>query len=145
MMSTGHKAGAKSGAVYAVEGHPQRWFILGILCTCLVLIVAAVSSLNIAIPSIQQSLDASQTELQWIIDSYALVFAGLLLPAGALGDRYGRKWTLLIGLGIYGVTAVVAATSDSAVQLIAMRSVAGVGRALIMPATLSLLTSVFHP
>jgi EmrB/QacA subfamily drug resistance transporter len=130
---------------YAAEGHPQRWFILGILCTCLVLIVAAVSSLNIAIPSIQESLDATQTELQWIIDSYALVFAGLLLPAGALGDRYGRKWTLLIGLGIYAVTAVIAALSDSATQLIAMRAVMGVGAALIMPATLSLLTSVFAP
>ena len=82
-------------ADHSATGHPQRWFILGILCTCLVLIVAAVSSLNIAIPSIQESLGATQTELQWIVDSYALVFAGLLLPAGALGDRYGRKWMLL--------------------------------------------------
>jgi EmrB/QacA subfamily drug resistance transporter len=127
------------------EGHPQRWFILGILCTCLVLIVAAVSSLNIAIPSIQESLDATQTELQWIVDSYALVFAGLLLPAGALGDRYGRKWMLLGGLGIYGVAAIVAALSSNPGQLIAMRSVMGIGAALIMPATLSLLTSVFPP
>jgi EmrB/QacA subfamily drug resistance transporter len=132
-------------ADHGPEGHPRRWFILGILCTCLVLIVAAVSSLNIAIPSIQDSLDASQTELQWIIDSYALVFAGLLLPAGALGDRYGRKWMLLGGLGIYGVTAVIASASDSPAQLIAMRALAGVGAALIMPATLSLLTSVFPP
>jgi EmrB/QacA subfamily drug resistance transporter len=132
-------------ADHGAEGHPQRWFILGILCTCLVLIVAAVSSLNIAIPSIQDSLDASQTELQWIIDSYALVFAGLLLPAGALGDRYGRKWMLLGGLGVYGVTAVIASASDSPAQLIAMRALAGVGAALIMPATLSLLTSVFPP
>src|SRR5687768_15928631 len=90
---------------YSVEGHPQRWLILGILCTCLVLVVAAVSSLNIAIPTIQQALDASQTELQWIIDAYALVFAGLLLPAGALGDRYGRKLTLLLGLAMFGVAA----------------------------------------
>jgi EmrB/QacA subfamily drug resistance transporter len=132
-------------ADHAATGHPQRWFILGILCTCLVLIVAAVSSLNIAIPSIQESLGATQTELQWIVDSYALVFAGLLLPAGALGDRYGRKWMLLGGLAIYGIAAIIAAASDGAGQLIAMRSVMGVGAALIMPATLSLLTSVFAP
>jgi EmrB/QacA subfamily drug resistance transporter len=134
-----------SGADHSATGHPRRWFILGILCTCLVLIVAAVSSLNIAIPSIQRSLDASQTELQWIVDSYALVFAGLLLPAGALGDRFGRKWTLLVGLGIYGVAGIVAAMSDSPTQLIAMRSTMGIGAALIMPSTLSLLTSVFPP
>jgi EmrB/QacA subfamily drug resistance transporter len=130
---------------HSTEGHPQRWVILGILCTCLVLIVAAVSSLNIAIPSIQRSLGASQTELQWIIDSYALVFAGFLLPAGALGDRYGRKWMLLLGLAIYGVTSVLAAVADSPTQLIVMRATGGIGAALIMPATLSLLTSVFPP
>ncbi|HEX7094928.1 MAG TPA: MFS transporter, partial [Acidimicrobiales bacterium] len=127
------------------QGHPQRWFILGILCTCLVLVVAAVSSLNIAIPSIQEALDASQTELQWVVDAYALVFAGLLLPAGALGDRYGRKHTLLFGLGLFGVGSVVAATAGSATQVIFMRSVMGVGAAFIMPSTLSLLTSVFPP
>jgi EmrB/QacA subfamily drug resistance transporter len=128
---------------HSAEGHPQRWLILGILCTCLVLVVAAVSSLNIAIPTIQVALDASQTQLQWIIDAYALVFAGLLLPAGALGDRYGRKLTLLFGLAVFGVAAIVAATSDSATQLIAMRAVMGIGAAFIMPSTLSLLTSVF--
>ena len=82
-----------------ITGHPRRWLILAILCLCLVLVVARVSSLNVAIPSIQGALDASQSQLQWIIDAYALVFAGLLLPMGALGDRYGRKWTLLGGLG----------------------------------------------
>lgn len=127
------------------EGHPQRWLILGILCTCLVLVVAAVSSLNIAIPSIQEALDATQTELQWIVDAYALVFAGLLLPAGALGDRFGRKLTLLCGLALFGVAAVVASNADSATQVIVMRSVMGVGAAFIMPSTLSLLTSVFPP
>jgi EmrB/QacA subfamily drug resistance transporter len=130
---------------HSVTGHPQRWFILGILCTCLVLVVAAVSSLNIAIPTIQHSLDATQTELQWIVDAYALVFAGLLLPAGAMGDRFGRKWTLLLGLGIYGVAAIAASSSGSAAHLITMRSIMGIGAALIMPSTLSLLTSVFPP
>ena len=84
-----------------MTGHPRRWLILAILCLCLVLVVASVSSLNVAIPSIQGALDASQSQLQWIIDAYALVFAGLLLPMGALGDRFGRKWTLLGGLTLY--------------------------------------------
>ncbi|MSW91433.1 MAG: hypothetical protein F2812_07515 [Actinobacteria bacterium] len=71
-------------------GHPQRWLILGILCVCLVLVVASVSSLNIAIPKIQKTLGATQTQIQWIVDAYALVFAGLLLPARAIGDRIDR-------------------------------------------------------
>lgn len=77
-------------AVPVPTGHPQRWLILGILCVCLVLVVASVSSLNIAIPQIQKTLGATQTQIQWIVDAYALVFAGLLLPAGAIGDRIDR-------------------------------------------------------
>ncbi|CAB4996359.1 unannotated protein [freshwater metagenome] len=77
-------------AVPVPTGHPQRWLILGILCVCLVLVVASVSSLNIAIPKIQKTLGATQTQIQWIVDAYALVFAGLLLPAGAIGDRVDR-------------------------------------------------------
>ena len=77
-------------AVPVPTGHPQRWLILGILCVCLVLVVASVSSLNIAIPKIQKTLGATQTQIQWIVDAYALAFAGLLLPAGAIGDRIDR-------------------------------------------------------
>ncbi|CAB4765953.1 unannotated protein [freshwater metagenome] len=77
-------------AVPVPTGHPQRWLILGILCVCLVLVVASASSLNIAIPQIQKTLGATQTQIQWIVDAYALVFAGLLLPAGAIGDRVDR-------------------------------------------------------
>lgn len=130
-------------APHAVAGHPQRWLILGILCVCLVLIVASVSSLNIAIPPIQEALGATQTQIQWIVDSYALVFAGLLLPAGAIGDRFGRKWTLLGGLLVFAIASSVAATVESPNHLIAMRAVMGVGAAFIMPSTLSLITSVF--
>jgi EmrB/QacA subfamily drug resistance transporter len=128
-----------------MTGHPRRWLILGILCLCLVLVVASVSSLNVAIPSIQRQLGASQSQLQWILDAYALVFAGMLLPMGALGDRYGRKWTLLTGLVLYGAAAVLASRSTSPDQVIANRAVMGVGAALIMPSTLSLMTSVFPP
>jgi len=77
-------------AVPVPTGHPQRWLILGFLRVCLVLVVASVSSLNIAIPQIQKTLGATQTQIQWIVDTYALVFAGLLLPAGAIGDRIDR-------------------------------------------------------
>ncbi len=132
-----------TSATNAAVGHPRRWLILGILCVCLVLIVASVASLNIAIPPIQAALGATQTELQWIIDAYALVFAGLLLPAGAIGDRYGRKWTLLGGLTIFGLASITASSADSPTQLIALRATMGVGAAFIMPSTLSLLTSVF--
>lgn len=129
----------------AEEGHPQRWTILGILCLCLILVVASVSSLNVAIPSIVRALDADQTEQLWIIDSYGLVFAGFLLFAGALGDRYGRKKALLVGLVVFAGAAVVASQAGDPTQLIALRAVMGIGAALIMPATLSILTSVFPP
>lgn len=124
-------------------GHPDRWIILAILNLSLVLIVAGVSSLNLAIPSIQRALNASASELVWINASYSLVFAGLLLPAGALGDRYGRKPALLLGLGIFMLSALVATLSNDPGQLIALRGVMGVGAALTMPATLSIITVVF--
>jgi EmrB/QacA subfamily drug resistance transporter len=125
------------------DGHPRRWLILAILNLSLVLIVASVSSLNLAIPSIQQSLGASGAELVWINAAYALVFAGFLLPAGALGDRYGRKGALQIGLVIFIASSLVATLSKDPGQLIALRAVMGIGAALIMPATLSIITVVF--
>ncbi len=125
------------------SGHPNRWRILAIMCSCLVLVVAGVSSLNLAIPSIIGDLQPSATETLWIVDGYALVFAGLLLPAGALGDRFGRKGALLIGLAIFIAAALWAAWSGDAIWLIVARGAMGVGAALIMPATLSIIISVF--
>jgi hypothetical protein len=122
----------------------RRWLILAILNLSLVTIVIAVSSLNVAIPTIQRDLGASGTELQWIVDAYALVFAGLLLPAGALGDRFGRKGALEIGLFIFGGAALAASQATDPGQLIGLRTMMGVGAALIMPATLSILTNVFR-
>ncbi len=127
------------------EVYQRRWFLLGILCLSLVMIVMAVSSLNVALPSIQSDLGASSTMLQWILDSYALVFAGLLLVAGALGDRFGRKGILLIGLGLFGVGALVSGLASSASIVIVGRAVQGAGAAFVMPATLSLLTAIFPP
>ena len=126
-------------------GDPRRWSVLWILCGSLVLVVVSVSSLNVAIPEIQRSLGAGGSELQWIIDSYALVFAGLLLPAGAIGDRYGRREALIAGLVVFGIAAIGGMLADSSSQLIAWRGVMGAGAALIMPATLSIITAVFGP
>ena len=124
-------------------GHPRRWFILGILNLSLVLVVASVSSLNLSLPSIQRALDASAADLIWINAAYALVFAAFLLPAGALGDRFGRKGALLTGLVVFVVGALLGSTADTAGQVIAFRATMGIGAALAMPATLSILTTVF--
>jgi EmrB/QacA subfamily drug resistance transporter len=124
--------------------YQRRYWILATMCLSLVLIVATVSSVNVAIPSLASSeLNPSDTQILWIVDAYALVFAALLLPAGALGDRYGRKGALLIGLTIFAAASAASAWMTNANALIGMRAVMGVGAALIMPSTLSLLQSVF--
>jgi EmrB/QacA subfamily drug resistance transporter len=116
-----------------------------VVCIALASVVAAMSSLNVALPDVARDTHASQTQLSWIIDAYSLVFAALLLPAGAIGDRYGRRRALLIGLAIFGAGSAVAMTASSAAELIALRGVLGLGAALVMPATLSTITSTFAP
>ncbi len=125
--------------------HARRWLLLGVMCLALVMIVMSVSGLNVALPAIQRDLDTTSTALQWIVDAYSLVFAGLLLTAGALGDRFGRRRALLSGLGIFAVGALVAGVATGSAQVIAGRVVMGLGAAFIMPATLSLITTVFPP
>ena len=129
----------------ADTGHPRRWFILGILNLSLVLVVASVSSLNLSLPSIQRALDASAADLIWINAAYALMFAAFLLPAGALGDRFGRKGALLTGLVVFVVGALLGSTAATTGQVIAFRATMGIGAALAMPATLSILTAIFPP
>ena len=119
--------------------------ILISMCISLGAVVSAVSSLNVALPDIARATGASTTQLQWIVDAYALVFAGLLLPAGAIGDRLGRRGVLLVGLAIFGGGALVATQLSDAGQLIAVRAVMGVGAAMIMPTTLSIITATFPP
>jgi EmrB/QacA subfamily drug resistance transporter len=103
------------------------------------------ASLNVAIPDLVRSTHASSTQLEWIIDAYLLVFSVLLLPAGALGDRYGRRKALIAGLIIFGSASAAAMTVSSASELIFLRGLIGLGAALVMPATLSTITGTFPP
>ena len=121
----------------------RRYKTLAVLCLSLVLVVAGVSSLNVALPAIVRDLHASGTQLQWMVDGYSLAFAALLLPAGALGDRFGRKGALQLGLTAYTLAAVVSAFATNPDQLIATRVVMGLSAAFVMPATLSIVTNVF--
>lgn len=123
----------------------RRWWILVVLCTSLVIVVVGNTTLNVAIPTLQRELGAGQTQIQWIVDAYALVFAGLLFTAGAMGDRFGRKGALQAGLVTFALGSAGAGIVGSAAGVIAMRAVMGIGAAFIMPSTLSILTNVFPP
>ncbi|MEA2451489.1 MAG: hypothetical protein QOG04_199 [Actinomycetota bacterium] len=126
-------------------GFDKRWWTLWVLVLSLVIVVVGNTVLNVALPTLVRELHASSSSLQWMVDAYALVFAGLLLTAGALGDRYGRKGALQIGLVIFGAASLVSAFATSPSQIIITRAVMGIGAALVMPATLSILTWVFPP
>ena len=123
----------------------RRGAVLRVMCLALMMVVGAVAGLNVALPELARSTGASQTELQWIVAAYALAFAALLLPAGALGDRIGRKPVLAAGLGIFGLSSLAAIFLNGPGELIALRGAMGVGAALIMPVTLSVITTVFPP
>jgi EmrB/QacA subfamily drug resistance transporter len=124
--------------------HERRWLILGVLCLSLLIIVMDNTILNVAIPSLIRDLGASNSQIQWIVDSYVLVFAGLLLTTGSLSDRFGRKGALQLGIVLFGIGSAAAALSTTATQLILTRAFMGIGGALIMPSTLSILTNVFR-
>jgi EmrB/QacA subfamily drug resistance transporter len=121
----------------------RRWWTLAVLAVSLLVISLDNTILNVALPTIERDLDASAGALQWIVDSYTLVFAGLLLTMGSLGDRFGRRRALVVGLGVFGTGSLLAALAPSADALIASRALMGLGGALIMPSTLSVLTNVF--
>ena len=123
--------------------YARRWKTLAVLSLSLLIIGLDNTILNVALPSLQEHFDTSSSTLQWIVDSYLLVFAGLLLTMGTLGDRFGRKWALQAGLALFGGASLAVLFVDSADGLIVVRGVMGVGGALIMPATLSVLTNVF--
>jgi EmrB/QacA subfamily drug resistance transporter len=121
----------------------RRWWILAVLCLSVLLTVVDNTIVNVALPTISRTLSASTQDLQWIVDAYTLVFAGLLLVGGNLGDRLGRRRVLQAGLALFAVTSVAAALSRTTGELIASRAAMGVAAALIYPATLALLTNVF--
>lgn len=121
----------------------RRWLALGVLCLALLTITLDNTILNVAIPALEEDLHTSTSQLQWIIDGYTLVFAGLLLTMGSIGDRFGRKGALMVGLFIFGAGSTASAFAGDANHLIFTRSSMGIGAALIMPSTLSLLTNLF--
>jgi EmrB/QacA subfamily drug resistance transporter len=129
-------------------GHPRRWSILAVLVVSLLVVVLDNTILNVAMKTIadpHQGLGASQSQLEWAINSYTLVFAGLLFTAGILGDRLGRKRVLLTGMVLFGLASLASAYAQSPGQLIGARALMGIGGAAILPVTLSIIANVFDP
>ncbi|WP_435278245.1 MFS transporter [Rhodococcus yananensis] len=125
------------------DPYSRRWAGLAVLCLSLLIVVMANTALIVAAPSMLRELSLTSTDLQWIIDGYTVPYAALMLLCGVLGDRFGRRRALLAGLGVFAAGAVYGSLADSAVEVIAARIVMGVGAAVIMPATLSLLVAMF--
>ena len=128
------------------QGRPgsSRWFALAVLCVSILMVNLDNTVLNVALPTLVRDLQATSSQLQWIVDAYALVFGGLLLVAGSLADRVGRKCTFLVGLVAFASGSAWAAFSGSVGVLIAARASMGVGAALMMPSTLAIITGMFR-
>jgi EmrB/QacA subfamily drug resistance transporter len=131
--------------VIAPDIYAKRWWTLAVLCSSLMIVIIGNTALNVALPTLSRDLGASTSQLQWMVDAYGLVFAGFLFTGGSLGDRFGRKGTLQVGLLIFMSGSLLAALGDATWAVIAGRSVMGFGAAFVMPATLSILTNVFPP
>ncbi len=127
------------------QPYSRRWLALSVLVLSLVVIGMDNTILNVALPTLVRDLSATSSELQWIVDSYVLVFVGLLLTMGALGDRFGRKLALLVGMVIFAIASAGSAWANSPELLIGTRAAMGIGAALIMPSTLSIITDMFPP
>jgi EmrB/QacA subfamily drug resistance transporter len=131
------------GAPAGDHAYARRWWTLAVLCLSLLIVFVGNSSLNVAIPTLSRDLGATTSELQWVVAAYSLVFAGLLFSTGALGDRFGRKGALQLGLLLFLLAALLATFSTEMWQLIGCRALMGGAAALIMPSTLSILVNVF--
>ncbi len=142
-MSTTTATGEVQRSSTGNTGYKKRNWTLGVLSIALIIIGLDITVLNVAIPTLQNSLNASASGLQWIINAYILVFAGVLLTMGSLGDRFGRRLAFQTGLVIFGLASVGAAFSETTTQLIIARAGQGIGGALIMPSTLSVIVDVF--
>ena len=123
--------------------YARRWWVLAVLAISVFLVVVDNLIVNVALPTLQSELNATTTSLQWIVDSYALVFAGLLLAGGGIGDRYGRKRALQIGLVLFATCSGMAAFASTTNELIFWRGAMGIGAALVFPATLAIITNLF--
>ncbi len=121
----------------------RRWLVLMVMSIGTLVVFIDNTVVNTALPAISIDLGASITTLQWIVDAYVLALVGLLLLGGSLGDRYGRRRWMITGLLVFGAASVFAALSTSAEQLIIGRALQGVGAALVLPATLSIITNTF--
>ncbi|MFD6673093.1 MFS transporter [Rhodococcus zopfii] len=151
MSETSEKSTTRATATPEAPSTPEtparltraQWWLLVVACAAVALVVAAMASLNMALPDIAVDVGATQSQLTWIVDSYTLVLAAFLLPAGALGDRYGRRGVLVAGLAIVGVASALPLVLDSPTWIIVARGLAGLGAALVMPATLSVITAGF--
>ncbi|WP_433473651.1 MFS transporter [Spirillospora sp. CA-142024] len=123
--------------------HDRRLVVLAVMCVALTAVVGMLVSLAVALPGLGRDLGATEAQLQWVMNAYGIAFSGLLLPAGAVGDRYGRKGALLLGLLVFAGASVAVVWVDGTGTVIALRAVAGAGAALIMPMTLSIITHAF--
>jgi EmrB/QacA subfamily drug resistance transporter len=142
-MATAVAAPLDLDPAHSIQAYRRRWVILAVLCFCLLVVSIDNTILNVALPTLVEELHASASELQWIVDAYTLVFASMLLTAGTMGDKFGRRGALMVGLLVFGSGSAISAFVGSPTQLIVMRGVMGLGGAFIMPSTLSILTNVF--
>jgi EmrB/QacA subfamily drug resistance transporter len=131
-------------AGHLAQGQSRRWLALAVLCASLLIVTLDNTVLNVVLPTLVRDLQATTSQLQWIVDAYMMVFAGLLLVAGSAADRFGRKRTFLAGLAAFAAGSTWAAFSGSVGMLIAARASMGIGAALIMPSTLSIITDTFR-
>jgi MFS family permease len=141
-LTSGLGASDVESAVTAVPSRRRIWTLI-VACMGVALVISSMVALNTVLGEIAVAASATQTQLTWVVDSYTLVLACLLLPAGAIGDRYGRRCALLVGLAIFATASLAPVILHTPVEIIASRAVAGVGAAFVMPATLSLLTAVY--
>ncbi len=134
---------ARFEAISSPTAGRRRWLVLAVVCVAVFVTTLDGLIVNIALPSLSTELGATTRQLQWIVDAYLLVFTGSLLAAGGLGDRFGRRRALIVGLALFGATSAYAATVSSPGALILARASMGVGAAAIFPATLAIITNVF--
>ncbi|MDQ5895850.1 MAG: transporter, partial [Actinomycetota bacterium] len=130
--------------VETAASHPRRWAILAVICASLMVVVIDVTVLHVAAPAISADLDPTALQLLWIIDVYPLIAAPLLITSGVLGDRLGRKKLLIAGMAVFGIASIAATFAPTAEALIAARALLGVGGAMIMPPTMSIIRDIFR-